>query len=67
MPSYRTGTIYEEITFKNKIEDRVILDMIEKMIDNGYVVRIARTGMRFDDMWMFGDSHVIERLKTMFH
>lgn len=67
MPSYRTGTIYAEITncgrysrmrsirknrcvavitVKNKTEDRVILDMIEKMIDHGYVVRIARTGMR---------------------
>lgn len=34
------------MTLKNKTEDRVILDMIEKMIDNGYVVRIARTGTR---------------------
>ena len=25
-----------------------------------------RAGMRFDDMWMFGDCHAIARLKTMF-
>lgn len=31
------------------------------------MIRNQEAGMRFDDMWMFGDSHAIERLKTMFH